>query len=131
MREASDCFAQSLPVQFMNGNITVVPPSALRLLPPQRHDNGAISLTVTNNTGGSLDEALLSRITVLASSDLSIPLEDWSKLDKAPVLTNGVINITDQESKTVRDAGSVYQIKGDFGLKEKPRLNNSRRRING
>jgi hypothetical protein len=74
-----------------NAVLTVVPPPQLRFLEPERVA-GTLRLRITTTDSSPIPPARASNIWVYATTNLAVPLSNWTAIATAPVLgTNGVL----------------------------------------
>ena len=74
----------------------------LKLDPPKPGPAGKLSLTVRAATGTPLDSNRLTNMSILASTNLALSRDVWTKLTNAPVLTNGTASITNVDAPPPR-----------------------------
>ncbi|TAK99275.1 MAG: DUF11 domain-containing protein, partial [Verrucomicrobia bacterium] len=82
-------------VRSGNGQVVLIwqavaPAPALRFLTPQV-TNGNLSLRLATVDGTPITPARASNVWVYATTNLALPLTNWTPLNVAPVLTNGLL----------------------------------------
>jgi len=70
----------------------------LKLDSPQLVPPGELQLTIRTADGTSVNSNRIQGIEVRASSDLTLPFAQWTKLTNALTLTNGVVRITNADA---------------------------------
>lgn len=71
--------------------------SSLRLKPIWRGHNYGFELAVETEDGTPMDLMRLNRLTLWATTDVSLPLSAWSKLSARPIVTNNAVTLTTGE----------------------------------
>lgn len=87
-------------------DVSVPPPSPVRLLPPARHPDGGLRFRLENHDGSALEPERLSRLEILGSTSLA----DWTVVSNAVVSADATVRVppadgagTSQEFYRVRE----------------------------
>jgi hypothetical protein len=81
----------------VDGTLTlgVDPGKRLRLQPPQLQPAGHFRLLIGNADGSGMESQRLSKIEVLASTNVALAVTNWLKLTNPLVWTNGLFQLDD------------------------------------
>lgn len=77
-------------VSFLPQPIVLPPPPPLEFKSIVRHEAG-LRLVIGHADGSAISPARASNIWVYATTDLAVPLSNWTAIATAPVLSNGVL----------------------------------------
>jgi hypothetical protein len=96
-REISDPFANALPSSYTNGVLTVGP-KLLRLGLSQFRPEARFRLLIGNADGSPVESQRVAKVEIFATTNLSLHITSWLKLNNLPVWTNGILQLDDPES---------------------------------
>jgi hypothetical protein len=98
LREASDALGERLPTDFPGAAISITAgSSALRFLMPKRLTDGTVRLWIGRLDGTPIE---IIPVEIIAATNIGLPIIQWKQLRAATVLTNGLLQIDDNDASS-------------------------------